>query len=151
MKRKLHYRTDYTSMYPGVEISSEVLGVLKKSDRCLEYQERDLKRERVHKTTDGAKKVLPAREDSLDRLLAADWDFAADIQTPEQTACEEADKEELWRCIALLEKDEQVLIQALYMDGSKEHEIAKTLGISQQAISKRRMKIVKKLKNLINI
>ena len=42
--------------------------------------------------------------------------------------------------------EERALIQALFFDERKESELAMELGISQPAVYKRKMKILKKLK-----
>ena len=46
-----------------------------------------------------------------------------------------------------LTKEERDLIYALFFDEKTESEVAKSLGVSQQAIHKRKNRILKKLKN----
>ena len=48
--------------------------------------------------------------------------------------------------LSLLTPEERALIQALFFDERKESELAVELGISQPAVYKRKMKILKKLK-----
>ena len=69
MSKRDKYTPDYRKLYPGVEIAPEVLRVLTGSDRKMKYCEFDLKTERKRK--DKRTKVvtvLPAKEDSLERL-----------------------------------------------------------------------------------
>ena len=56
----------------------------------------------------------------------------------------EVDK--LHTALSLLAPEERALIQALFFDERKESELAMELGISQPAVYKRKMKILKKLK-----
>ena len=50
-----------------------------------------------------------------------------------------------------LSSDEQLLLALLYDEGQTMGEIGKTLGISQQAISKKHSKIIAKLKEILKI
>lgn len=52
----------------------------------------------------------------------------------------------LHTALSLLTPEERALIQALFFDERKESELAVELGISQPAVYKRKMKILKKLK-----
>lgn len=57
--------------------------------------------------------------------------------------------EKLRSVLPQLSEDEQLLIRRHYYDNIPETELAKIYGISQQAISKRMLKIKAKLKNLM--
>ena len=57
--------------------------------------------------------------------------------------------EKLHSVLPLLSEDEYVLIHKHYFENIPETELAKFYGVSQQAISKRMLKIRAKLKNLI--
>ena len=48
-----------------------------------------------------------------------------------------------------LKPDEQELIEALVINGITEQDYAAQIGVSQQAVNKRRKKILEKLKNLV--
>ena len=48
----------------------------------------------------------------------------------------------------MLKPDEQALIEALYFNFLTQDDYAKQIGLSQQAVSKKRTKILKKLRNL---
>ena len=52
----------------------------------------------------------------------------------------------LHTALSLLTPEERALIRALFFDDRKESELAMELGISQPAVYKRKMKILKKLK-----
>ena len=58
-------------------------------------------------------------------------------------------REKLQLCLPKLTKMEQSLIQALFYERKTEREYAKTLGISQKAVNKRRHKVLAKLRFLM--
>jgi RNA polymerase sigma factor (sigma-70 family) len=145
-KSKRRFRPDYAALYPGVEISDEVMAVLKQSDRKMEYMERDLKRDRVVKTPDGKIIRLPEREDSLDRLTDADWEFPDEAPSPEEVILASAEIEELRRCLSLLNEDERELIEAIFYGGVTEREYGARIGLSQKNVNKRKRQILGKIK-----
>lgn len=55
----------------------------------------------------------------------------------------------LYEVLDSLEVEERLLIDELYFQGVTESELAKRLGISQQAVSKRKRKILKQLRKKI--
>ena len=59
--------------------------------------------------------------------------------------------EHLHQCISQLTLEEQDLIHSLFFEWKTEREYAKTIGISQAAVHKRRSKILNKLRQLIKI
>ena len=64
------YHPDYGSLYPEIQARPDVLSVLKKSDRKMEYMEVDIKQERFSYDPEGkVADLLPGREDSYDRLM----------------------------------------------------------------------------------
>ena len=64
---KYQKKTDYQAKYPGV--SREIIEVLEKSDRQMEYLQYDIKVERCRiDSVSGAVTYLPSREDSYERL-----------------------------------------------------------------------------------
>lgn len=59
--------------------------------------------------------------------------------------------EQLYQCIARLSETEQKLLQALFFEERTEREYAKTLGISQKAVNKRKKQVIEKLRSLMKI
>lgn len=54
-----------------IDVTDEIYTTYLKSQRKMSYFEKDLKSERVIKDKNGdIKKIIPSREDSLDRLLS---------------------------------------------------------------------------------
>lgn len=146
---KHKYRPNYEILYPGVEIPPDVLDFLKKSDMRMEYEDYHRKRERVVKDSDGNINVLPSLEDSLDRLLEAYKQFPADMPSPEEIFLDSAEIETLHHCVALLDKDEQRLIEALFNNGMTVREYAAASGLSKSKVDRDKKKILDKLKNLL--
>ena len=63
------YRPNYKRMYPDVQISPEVLRVLRQSDRKMEYMEYDLKSETFVQDLENNSAVFSASlEDSYEQL-----------------------------------------------------------------------------------
>lgn len=148
---KTPYDIDYSKLYPGVDISHDVLDVLKKSDRKMKYMELDLKQETPIRDEDGLMVGLaPSREDSLDRLLELDKQFPDDADLIMQVL-QQIEAEALYRALAILTDDERALIDALFFEGLTEQEYAVQIGLSQKGINKRRTKILAKLKKLIEM
>ncbi len=91
---------------------------------------------------------------SLDAFFDDEDDEATDfIPCDDEDIAEQiADKlmiEKLRSVLPLLSEDEYVLIHKHYFENIPETELAKFYGVSQQAISKRMLKIRAKLKNFI--
>ena len=60
-------------------------------------------------------------------------------------------REKLWLCLSQLTKSEWSLIYALFYEQKTERECAKIFDISQNAVNKRRHKILAKLRRLMKI
>jgi len=151
MPRNKKYHPDYSRLYPDAEISPEVMVTLKKSDRKMEYMEWELKHSRVRKNTAGEiTSVMSAREESLERMQEA-GKFPGTVPSPEEPFFQAEEERELYRCLALLNDDEQALIHALFVDRLTEQEYAAVIGRTQQSVNERKQRILGKLKKLLKI
>ena len=91
--------------------------------------------------------IIPSREDSLDRLVDENArQFSDEQESVESVVLHKLEVDRLHTALSLLTPEERALIQALFFDERKESELAVELGISQPAVYKRKMKILKKLK-----
>ena len=136
-----------------IDVTDEIYTVYFKGQRKMSYFEKDLKSERVVKDKNGdIKKIIPSREDSLDRLLSDNLrqfsDNSESVETVVQTN-DEIDK--LHIALKQLSADEWVIIKMLFYDEMSERDTAKVLEISQVAVNKRKHRILKKLKKIINL
>lgn len=57
--------------------------------------------------------------------------------------------EKLHRCIALLPKDEQNLIQAIYFDQLSERKLSKKTGVHYMTLHDRKIRIIRKLRKMM--
>ncbi len=147
---KYQKKTNYREKYPG--LSDEIIEVLEKSDRKMEYQQYDLKIEKYKiDSVTGAAKIFPSREDSYDRLLEENRQFATDEECVDDIAVKAVLIEKMLICIKLLTQEDQELITELYFKGKSEREYGNQIGISQKGVSKRKYKILNKLKKMMNI
>lgn len=150
MPRNRKYHPDYSALYPGVDIPPEALAALRQSDRKMKYMEYDLKAERPVKDGYGnIVALLPGLEDSLERLMELDRQFVDDAPSPEQIVMEREEADELRRCIALLSKEDQALIHALFVDRLTEQEYARRIGVSQPRVSQLWSRARNRLKKLL--
>ena len=117
-------------------------------DRKIRYFENDLKTERFVLGKEGqVVQIIPSREDSLDRLVDENArQFSDEQESVESVVLLKLEVDRLHTALSLLTPEERALIQALFFDERKESELAVELGISQPAVYKRKMKILKKLK-----
>jgi RNA polymerase sigma factor (sigma-70 family) len=140
-----------------VEVSAEVYSVFAAAERKMEYMELDLKRDRVLQDADGRAVLdengypvaLPEREVSLDKLIDEDWDYPSSESSPEDAVIGRLEIDALHSCLDLLGADERELIGALFFKGLTEREYAKMLGISKTALHARKVKVLAKIKTLL--
>jgi len=134
-----------------IEVSDAVYEAYMKGDRKIRYFESDLKIERVRYNPDGSiKEILPSRKDSLERLMDDNArQFADERESVEETVLRDMAEERLHNAITRLSKEDRFLITALFFEEKTERDVAAILGISQQAIHKRKSKILDKLKNIL--
>ena len=93
--------------------------------------------------------LLPEREVSLDKLIAEDWDYPSTEPSPENEVIGQIEIEMLYHSLDSLDADERALINALFFDDMTEREYAQTIGISKTALHARKIKVLGKLKNIL--
>ena len=69
----------------------------------------------------------------------------------EEDLMEKIEREELHKAIGKLEKEERILIVALFFEGYSEREWMRITGVPQRTINDRKRKIIEKLKKLLGI
>ena len=145
---KFNRKTNYQAKYP--DLSDEIIEVLEKSDRKMEYQQYDLKIER-HKIdyAKGTVTYLPSREDSYERLLEGNRQFATDAESVDDTAVKAMMIEKMLACLKLLSREEQELIAELFFNGKSERQLSAESGIHPMTIHNRKARILRKLKKLM--
>ena len=94
-------------------------------------------------------RVIPSREDSLDRLMDENAQQFPNEESVENTVLHKLEGDKLHTALAMLTSEEQALIQALFFEEKTERQYAEELGVYQNAIHVRKTKILKKLKKLL--
>ena len=139
---------DFKKIYPNT--NKEVLDVLKVTERKMRYQEYDLKTEKFIVDSENNKViVIPSREDSYERLLGIGVQFEEKAPGVEEQMLRRMEAEQLHKALSLLSADEQYLVQEIYFHGRAERDLAKELGYSQNAVNKRKKRILDKLRRLM--
>jgi len=128
-----------------VPVSEQVYRVYQHYERKEEYFSYDLKTEKFQKDT---ATFLPSREDSYERLLEKDQQFAAPGKSVEQLSAEHLEAEQVRFCLSKLSKDEQELILQLFYQEKTEQEVGNMLHISQQSVNKRKQALLLKLRKI---
>ena len=113
MSKNREERANYYLYIDGqaVPVSEQIYRVYQHYERKEEYFSYDLKTEKFQKDTAS---FLPSREDSYERLLEKDRQFAAPGKNVEQLALEHLEAEQIRFCLAQLNEDEQELIFLLF-------------------------------------
>ena len=132
------------------EVSRELYEAYYKGQRKEKYFTHDLKQERikVDKET-GEKIVIPSREDSYERLLETEKQFAEETEDIEDAAIRAVMLEKLKEALHILTYEEKEIIYALFYQEISEVELAKRLGIARTTLQSRKYKILEKLKKFL--
>lgn len=139
---------DFRKLYP--EASEEVIAVLRTTERKMQYQEYDLKVERtVVDQENRTVEQIPSREDSYERMMEQNVQFAEETASAEEQALQNIQTQQLHKALLLLSDDERDLIERLFFQEQTEREIAAVYGLSQNAVNKRRKRVLDKLRKLI--
>jgi DNA-directed RNA polymerase specialized sigma subunit len=142
MSKNQEERANYYLNIDGqaVPVSEQIYRVYQHYERKEEYFSYDLKTEKFQKETAS---FLPSREDSYERLLEKDRQFAASGQSVEEQAVSSVWLEELVQCLSA---DERIILHKLYFEDKSERIASMELGISKTALHQRKVKLLQKLK-----
>ena len=133
-----------------VEVTDEVYRAYMQGDRKIRYFENDLKTERFVLGKEGQMvRVIPSREDSLDRLMDENAQQFPNEESVENTVLRKLEVDKLHTALAMLTPEEQALIQALFFEEKTERQYAEELGVYRNAVHVRKIRILKKLKKLL--
>lgn len=139
---------NFKNIYP--EADKKVIQELKKSERKMQYQEYDLKEEKIivdqvmQETT-----IIPSKEDSIDRLMEINYPFKDGSEELEEQAIKNVLLDRLGKAVQALSAKEQRLIADVYVWEKTERQIAKEYGISQNMVHKRKKHALDKLRKLL--
>lgn len=132
------------------EVSRELYEAYYRGERKERYFMHDLKEQhtRVDKDT-GETVTLPSREDSYERLIEAQKQFAEESVDVEDMAVRAVMLEKLNKALHTLSAEERGIIHALFYQEVSEVELAERMGIARTTLQSRKYKILKKLKKLL--
>ena len=145
MSKNQEERVNYYLYIDGqaVPVSEQVYRAYRHYERKEEYFSYDLKTEKFQKET---ATFLPSREDSYERLLEKDRQFAASGVSVEEQAVSSVWLEEVLQCLSA---GERVILHKLYFEDKSERNVSIELGISKTALHHRKVKLLQKLKNFL--
>ena len=134
-----------------IEVTDEVYRAYMQGDRKIRYFENDLKTERFVLGKEGqVVQIIPSREDSLDRLMDENAQQFSDRQeSVESVVFRKMETDRLHTALSMLTPEEQALIQALFFEEKTERQYADELGVYRNAVHVRKMKVLKKLKKIL--
>ena len=89
-------------------------------------------------------------ERSLDLLMDDGFDVVDDQKLVDELVADKLLLDALLQALAELTEDERSLIDALYFRGMSERDIAGLYSMSQQAVNKRKRRVLDKLRDLLN-
>ena len=148
-KKRIWIRGQY------VEVTDEVYMAYTQGDRKMRYFENDLKTERFVLGKEGqvvrqVVQIIPSREDSLDRLVDENaQQFSDEQENVESVVLHKLEVDRLHTALSLLAPEERALIQALFFEEKTERQYADELGVYRNAVHVRKMKVLKKLRALL--
>ena len=124
-------------------VSEQVYRAYRHYERKEEYFSYDLKTEKFQKET---ATFLPSKEDSYERLLEKDRQFAASGVSVEEQAVSS-----VWLAALLqrLSEDEKEILYKIYFEEKSERIVSAEMGISKTALHQRKVKLLQKLKNYL--
>lgn len=138
---------DFRNIYP--EASKEIIYLLKETERKMQYQEYDLKAERINSDQGNDRgTILPGREVSYERLLEEGFSIAGQVDV-ESIVLNKIEHEQLYLALEKLSANERYLIIQLFYWERSERDLAKELGVSQSAVNKRRQRVLDKLRSFL--
>ena len=77
-------------------------------------------------------------------------EFRSEADNPAGLLVQQLTRQQLQMALSELDKPDQALLIDLFEHGKTEREIAAARGVSQNAINKRRQRLIKKLKNILS-
>lgn len=143
---------EYTLYIDGkaVKVSEEVYREFYRGERKERYFMKDLKTEKMVVDLESQTvRFLPSREDSYERLLDANEQFAASGEPVADAIIWAQLLEKLWEALHSLSDDDLKLIEELFFLEKTEREVGTMLNLTHSAISKRKKKILEQLKNFM--
>lgn len=129
-----------------VEVPAEKIKSIRSEQRRRQYiAERDRQSEKSIVSIYGM--------ENEDDAISGEEVIDSGDESVEETAMRNIELEHLHYAIQSLSKEESELVQMLYLSSNPmtERQIAEAIGISQQAVNKRKLSVIKKLKTFLKM
>ena len=132
----------------AVPVSEQVYRTYHHYERKEEYFTYDLKTEKFSCDQEAQTTAFaPSREDSYERLLAANRQFASADPSPEEEAVSSLWLDNLMRALS---PEEREIIRQLYILDRTEREASATLRLALSTFHRRKKALLEKLRNLLS-
>ena len=131
-----------TSQYEDVEVTREVYNEFRRGEWRIE------KNDDKHRTNETPFSELIGGDDGAFENFC---EFIDNSQNPELIFAEHAKIQALYSAVSMLSDLDKQLLQALFFDGLTEREYAELTGVYRNAVHKRKVRILEKLKNFMEI
>jgi len=125
-----------TGQYERIQVTKEVFNTYRQTQWQIEHNDKRFFKNEIQMSS-----LIGAENNGYERFD----EFTNYDNTPEDALMEEWVEQYLHNLLALLPPDDYVLIYALYFQKLSEGEYGHRLGISQQAVNKRKKRILRKL------
>lgn len=134
-----------------VLVSDEVYEMYHKAARKAQYFTKELKYWKFKVDAKNERVLyIPAREDSLDRLMDDNGEQFSDTSVHvEDEACFAIMCDALHQALSQLDAQERELIQALYFEQKTERQWAAEIGVPRMTMHDQKVRILEKLKKLL--
>lgn len=139
----------FEKMYPGA--SQEIITCLKKSQRKMQHMEYDIKVPRTYVSRRTGKEVtLPPLEVSMEFYLEEGFDFRDERIDIENDYIEKSQRESLHEALNQLSDADLYLIIQIFFRGRTEQDLAGELHVYQNAVHKRKKRILRDLQKALD-
>lgn len=139
----------YKKIYP--EASAEVIAYMVRSDRKMQHMEYDIKVPKIYVSRKSGEEVtLPPLEVSLNVFMDMGVDFQDDQVDIEQEYIDKTQRECLYEALDRLPGSDLYLIVELFFRKRSEQDVAKELHVCQNAIHKRKKRILRDLRKSLD-
>lgn len=131
-----------TSGYEDIEVSKEVYNEFRRGEWRIEKND---DKHRANETP--FSELIGGDEGAFENFS----EFIDNSQNPECIFAEHAKIEALYSAMSMLSDLDKQLLQALFFDGLTEREYAELTGVFRNAVHKRKIRILAKLKKIMGI
>ena len=134
-----------------ISVSDEVCELYHKTARKARYFAKELKYRKIRVDAKNESVLyVPAREDSLDRLMDDNGEQFSDKSVHvEDEACFAIMCDAVHQALSQLDVQERELIQALYFEQKTERQWAAEIGVPRMTMHDQKVRILEKLKKLL--